>query len=153
MRGAARATARARDRAAVAALAAALACRCQGEPVRAIEALASVVVNRLRAARSRRAPPGWGVDLAAALASSGLAARPGAAAADPPDAFAEACRRIAARAVAGTLPDPTGGALHWHEADAPPPDDAPRGAAVRLGRFVFIRPADADPAPGTGAAP
>lgn len=147
------AIARARREAAVAALAEALAAHARGEPVRAIEALASVVVNRMQAARARRAPPWWGVDLAAAVAASGLGQAEGGEAA--PAHLAEACRRIAARAVAGSLPDPTGGALFWHRAGSPRPEDAPEGVSVHLGGLVFIRPRPASaehPAPRwTGA--
>jgi N-acetylmuramoyl-L-alanine amidase len=132
------AAARARQDAAVAAFAGALAAEAQGEPVRAIEALASVVINRLRAARSRQAPPWWGVDLAAALRAPGLF--PPAERGPVPEALATACRRIAARAAAGSLPDPTGGALFWHRAGAPRPEDAPEGTSIRLGGLVFIRP-------------
>jgi spore germination cell wall hydrolase CwlJ-like protein len=140
--GTARATAaaRARQEAAVVALAEALATHGRGEPVRAIEALASVVINRMRAARARRAPPSWGVDLATTLIAPGLFPEGSGAAA--PEPLVAACRRIAARAAAGSLPDPTGGALFWHRAGAPPPPDAPAGETLRLGGLVFIRPAE-----------
>jgi hypothetical protein len=108
--------------------------------VRAIEALASVVINRMLAARARHAPPWWGVDLAAALSAPGLFPDDGTV--PPPEPLVAACRRIAARAAAGSLPDPTGGALFWHRAGSPPPADAPDGETLRLGGLVFIRPAD-----------
>ena len=130
--------ARARQDAAVADFARLLAAHAQGEPVRAIEALASVVMNRLRAARSRQAPPWWGMDLAAALRAPGLF--PLAEAGPVPEALANACRRIAARAAAGSLPDPTGGALFWHRAGTQRPEEAPEGPSIRLGSLIFIRP-------------
>jgi len=134
------AAAAARREAAIAALAEALAATGRGEPVRAIEALAAVVINRMRAARARRAPPWWGVDLLSAVRAPGLfPPRDEAPAAQP---LACACRRIAARAAAGTLPDPTGGALFWHRWGEEPPPDAPEGKALRLGGLVFIRPAE-----------
>jgi spore germination cell wall hydrolase CwlJ-like protein len=134
-------TAEARRQAAVAALATAIATAGRGEPVRVLEALAAVAINRMLAARARRAPSAWGVDLASTLRAPGLFPdRPGAA----PDAMLEsACRRIAARAAAGSLPDPTGGALWWHRAGTPAPVEAEGGDALRLGGIVFIRPASA----------
>ncbi len=132
--------AQARREATIATLAGALAAAGQGQPVRALEALASVVVNRMLAARARRAPAQWGVELSGALRAPGLfpTAAPGAAG----EALAAACRRIAARAAAGALPDPTGGALWWHPADTPRPAEAAAegGEAVQLGGLVFVRP-------------
>jgi spore germination cell wall hydrolase CwlJ-like protein len=133
------AVAHARAEAAVRALAEALATHGRGEPVRALEGLASVVMNRVRAARLRRAPAAWGTDLASALAAAGLLPETGAEPA--PDELIAACRRIAARAAAGSLPDPTGGALFWHRAGTPPPPEAEGGEAVRFGGLVFLRPA------------
>jgi spore germination cell wall hydrolase CwlJ-like protein len=129
----------ARRQAAVAALAAAIATAGRGEPVRVLEALAAVVINRMLAARARRAPAAWGVDLASTLRAPGLFPdRPATA----PDAIIEsACRRIAARAAAGSLPDPTGGALWWHRAGMPAPEEAMGGESLQLGGLVFIRPA------------
>lgn len=132
---------RARHEAGIAALAAALAANAAGERVRAIEALAAMVMNRLAAARSRRAPAWWGVDLAAAVASPGVFPDPPAPAHDA--ALLAACRRIAARAASGALPDPTGGAIAWHRAGAERPADAPGGDAVRIGGLVFLRVAEA----------
>jgi spore germination cell wall hydrolase CwlJ-like protein len=132
--------AEARRQAAVAALAAAISAAGRGEPVRVLEALAALVMNRMRAARARRAPPSWGVDLAGAVRAPGLF--PGLAAA--PDA---ASRRIAARAAAGSLPDPTGGALWWHRVGTPPPQDAEPGSTLRLGGIIFIRPREPELAP------
>jgi|GEM_PF-887060 len=96
-------------------------------PVRAIEALASLVVNRAKlaaadaAARLRFAP---GAEAAAWLELLGPVCRApflfgrqlaGRAVPEGDPALA-ICRRIAARAVAGSLPDPTEGATHWHDA-------------------------------------
>jgi spore germination cell wall hydrolase CwlJ-like protein len=138
--------AEARRQAAIAALAAAIAEAGRGEPVRVLEALAAVVINRMLAARARRAPASWGVDLASALGAPGLfgdrtEAAPEAATAER--GTAEAGRRIAARAAAGSLPDPTGGALWFHRPGTAPPDGAEAGERLRLGGFVFIRPARA----------
>jgi N-acetylmuramoyl-L-alanine amidase len=129
--------AEARRQATVAALAAAIAEAGRGEPVRVLEALAAVVINRLLAARARRAPAMWGVDLAAVLRAPGLF--PEASSAEPDAMRAAAARRIAARAAAGSLPDPTGGALWWHRAGTPAPEGTEGGEALRLGGLSFIR--------------
>jgi hypothetical protein len=50
-----------------------------------------------------------------------------------------ACRRIARRAAAGTLPDPTGGATHWHDADALPGWALGRVPAAEVGGLVFYQ--------------
>ncbi|MCU0986868.1 MAG: cell wall hydrolase [Acetobacteraceae bacterium] len=131
--------AEARRQASVAALAAAIAGAGRGEPVRVLEALAAVVINRMLAARARRAPAAWGVDLAAALRAPGLF--PDAPAGEADATLAAASRRIAARAAAGSLPDPTGGALWWHRAGTPPTEAAEGADALRLGGIVFLRPA------------
>lgn len=128
--------AEARRQATVAALAAAIAAAGRGEPVRALEGLAAVVINRMLAARAQRAPAAWGVDLAAALRAPGLF--PEAAPAEP-DAMLAAARRIAARAAAGSLPDPTGGALWWHRTGTPTPEGAEGGEVLHLGGLAFIR--------------
>ncbi|WP_291298976.1 cell wall hydrolase [Elioraea sp.] len=145
--------ARARHEAGVAALARALASTGAGERVRAIEALAAMVVNRLAAARARRAPTSWGMGLAAAVAAPGLFPE----GAVPHDAVLIAtCRRIAARAASGALPDPTGGAIAWHRSGTERPADAPAGEAVRIGGFVFLRAREepaAEPQGWTAAEP
>lgn len=147
---------RARRQAAVEALAAAIATAGRGETVRVLEALAAVVINRMLAARARRAPAAWGVNLASALRAPCLFADPPGTAGEEAlgeGAFEAACRRIAARAAAGSLPDPTGGALWWHRAGTARPEGAEGGEALRLGGLVFIRPASRPAAadgPGSG---
>jgi hypothetical protein len=132
-------------------------------PVRAIEALAALAVNRARAAMPRPARrPG-----AAPFAPGGHARLPEPAArevaatcrdpflfpawnprhpdhvllARPPQAdpaFA-ICRRIAARALAGSLADPTGGATHWHPADQLPPWAVAQDPSAEIGGLIFYR--------------
>jgi spore germination cell wall hydrolase CwlJ-like protein len=50
------------------------------------------------------------------------------------------CRRIARRAAAGALPDPTGGATHWHDAGALPGWALGRVPTAEIGGLVFYRP-------------
>mgnify|MGYP002780522019 CR=1 FL=1 len=145
---------------AVALLAASLHAEAGTRPVRAIEALAAVVANRARdagrdaAARLRFTPalraggmPSWPMLVAAACrapfvfaghCAARYATTSGAAAEhDPAHA---ACRRIAARALAGTLGDPTGGATHWHVAEALPAWAVGQVALAEIGGLVFYRP-------------
>ncbi len=135
-------------------------------PVRAIEALAALVANRARlaatggqAARLRFAPGGtaaagtaaagaWPLLLGRACRAPFLFAcwnprHPSHAAlgeAPEGDPALAVCRRIARRAAAGLLPDPTGGATRWHDADALPGWALGRVPAAEVGGLVFYRP-------------
>ena len=151
-------------------------------PVRAIEALAALVVNRARlaaadaGARARFAPGGeagvaWPDLLGracrapflfacwnprhprhAALGAARAADRVGGTAANarsrapagqitapPGDPALAICRRIAARAAGGGLPDPTGGATHWHKEDALPGWALGQVPVAEIGGLVFYR--------------
>lgn len=125
------------------------------QPVRAIEALAALVVNRARlaaadaAARLRFAPGApplpWPLLLARVCRAPfqfpcwhPRHARHAALAA-PPDAALLVCRRIAARALAGTLPDASQGATHWPRGDALPAWAIGRLPTADLGGPAFYR--------------
>lgn len=88
----------------------------RGEPVRGIEAVAAVIVNRLRqrretgghaVRRESRGFPCW---------DPAFPERPRMLAVDGSDPVFATCLRVARRAVAGVLPDPTGGATRYHRA-------------------------------------
>ena len=117
-------------------------------PVRGIEGVAAVVMNRLRLAARPDGPHHLGASVAAvcrapfqfacwqprhprraALQEMGMLREP---------AFA-ACRRIAARALAGVLPDPTHGATHYHPAETLPRWAVGLVPTVELGGLVFYR--------------
>ncbi len=114
-------------------------------PVRAIEALAALVVNRARAGVAH-----WGQGVAGVCRApfqfpcwnrnhprhARLREIP------PGDAALAICRRIAARALAGALPDPTGGATHFHDATALPGWALGRAAAAEIGGMCFYRAED-----------
>lgn len=114
-------------------------------PVRAIEALAALVINRWRAGVPHwghgvvgvcRAPfqfPCWNRNHPRHARLREIA---------PGDAALAICRRIAARALAGALPDPTGGATHFHDAQALPGWALGRPAAAEIGGLCFYRAED-----------
>ena len=116
-------------------------------PVRAIEATAALVLNRLRAARDPMGPAHWGRDVATVCRApfafacwnrnhprhdEMLAVAPG-------DGALAVCRRIARRAMAGVLPDPTGGATHAHDIDILPRWAIGRVPLCEIGGLVFYR--------------
>lgn len=116
-----------------------------GRPVRAIEALAALVMNRVRAQ-----VPHWGLGVAGVCRApfqfpcwNRNHPRHAALREVPPgDAALAICRRIAARALAGALPDPTGGATHVHDAAVLPGWALGRPAAAEIGGLCFYRAED-----------
>ena len=127
------------------------------QPVRAIEALAALVVNRARLAeadaalRMRFAPGGTGTGgglLAAACRAPFLFEcwrphHPRRAALlqamRVADDMLAVCRRIAGRAVAGGLTDPTRGATHCHRAEVLPGWAIGLVPTAEIGGYVFYR--------------
>ncbi|HWL81348.1 MAG TPA: cell wall hydrolase [Roseomonas sp.] len=117
-------------------------------PVRAIEALAATIMNRVRLAEQGVAAH-WGRGLASIcrapfqfscwnrnhLRHMLMQAIP------PGDPTLAICRRIAARAAAGTLADPTGGATHAHDAGELPPWAVGEAPVAEIGGMLFYRPA------------
>jgi N-acetylmuramoyl-L-alanine amidase len=112
--------------------------------VRAIEALASVVMNRVRRAEAGESER-WGRGVSGVCRAPFqyscwnprhprhlllLAPPPG----DPGLAM---CRRIAARALAGLLADPTRGATHHHAEEELPAWAVARTPCAELGGFLF----------------
>jgi spore germination cell wall hydrolase CwlJ-like protein len=119
-----------------------------GRPVRGIEGIAAVVMTRLRLATRPDGPKHLGQGLAGICRAPfqfacwhpqhprRAALRDAAAPSDP--AFA-ICQRIAARAAAGALPDPTGGATHYHPGDTLPRWAIGQVPTAELGGLVFYR--------------
>ncbi|NKC29420.1 cell wall hydrolase [Falsiroseomonas selenitidurans] len=117
-----------------------------GRPVRATEGIAAVVMNRVRLAAAPGGPQHLGQGVAAVcrapfqfpcwLPARRAALREAMRADDPALAI---CRRIAARALAGALPDPTRGATHYHPAEILPRWALGRVPTVELGGVVFYR--------------
>jgi len=119
-----------------------------GRPVRGIEGIAAVVMNRLRLASAPEGPRHLGTGVSAICRAPfqfacwhprhprrDAMANP-ATRADP--AFA-ICQRIAARALSGSLPDPTGGATHYHAADTLPRWAVGQVPVAEAGGLVFYR--------------
>ncbi|WP_149540440.1 cell wall hydrolase [Siccirubricoccus phaeus] len=131
------------------------------KPVRAIEALAALAVNRARlaaadaTAAARYAPgaaPGLGLAPMLALVCRApflfgcwMPKHPrrkallNAMLSGEADAALETCRRVAARAAAGVLGDPTGGATHWHLAEELPGWAVGLVPTAEIGGFIFYR--------------
>ncbi|MBE9607666.1 cell wall hydrolase [Acetobacteraceae bacterium H6797] len=116
-------------------------------PVRAIEALASLVVNRARLAALPEGPRHWGEGVAGVCRApfqfpcwNRNHPRHAALRAIPPgDAALAICRRIAARAVAGSLPDATGGATHYHDEALLPAWALGQPPQAEIGGLLFYR--------------
>jgi spore germination cell wall hydrolase CwlJ-like protein len=115
-------------------------------PVRAMEAVASVVMTRVRLA----ARPGGPAHLGRGVV--GVCRAPFQFACWHPghprhrdirelgeDPALGACRRIAARALAGALPDPTAGATHYHDEAVLPRWALGATPGAVLGGLVFYR--------------
>jgi len=119
----------------------------RGEPVRGIEAVAAVVVNRVRAARAPSGPRWWGVDPVSVCRAPFQFScwnpndpnRAKIVAVTDADPVFAACKRIAARALAGALPDPTGGATHYHTRSVLPRWAAGCAPCAEIGSHLFYR--------------
>ena len=119
-------------------------------PVRAIEALAALVMNRVRLAGEPGGPAHWGRGVAGVCRSpfqfpcwnrnhprhARLREVPAG------DGALAICRRVAARAMSGALPDPTGGATHFHDAATLPGWALGRPAVAEIGGLCFYRAED-----------
>jgi spore germination cell wall hydrolase CwlJ-like protein len=115
-------------------------------PVRAMEAVASVIVTRVRLAAAPGGPAylGRGVVGVCRAPFQFACWHPGhprrRALAELPDGVdLGACRRVAARALAGALPDPTGRATHYHAVETLPRWALGRVPEAEIGGLVFYR--------------
>ncbi|WP_448204186.1 cell wall hydrolase [Azospirillum sp. sgz302134] len=116
----------------------------RGEPVRAMEGVAAVVMNRVRRARERGGW-WWGGDVVSVCRKPGQFAcwdpdnadRAALLAVTPADPVFAIALRIARRANAGLLPDPTGGATHVHRTGETPDWARDRCACAEIGNRLF----------------
>lgn len=116
----------------------------RGEPVRGREAVAAVVMNRVaRAARTGRY--WWGASVIEVCRrpwqfSCWNANDPNAAkcaAITVEDRNFRICLRIARRAIAGVIDDPTSGATHYHRRGLLPPWARGRAPSAEIGEHLF----------------
>ncbi|AWJ88947.1 cell wall hydrolase [Azospirillum baldaniorum] len=116
----------------------------RGESVRAMEAVAAVVMNRVSRARDQGGW-WWGNDVVAVCRLPGqfpcwdpdAPGRLGLLSVTAADPVFAAAQRIARRAVAGLLDDPTGGATHLHRAGANPQWAQGRSVCAEIGGLQF----------------
>lgn len=116
-------------------------------PVRAIEAVAALVLNRVRDAARPDGPAHWGRGIAGVCRAPfqfpcwnpNHPRHAALRAIAPGDGALAICRRIAARAVAGVLPDPTGGATHAHDGSVLPGWALRSAPLCDIGGLVFYR--------------
>lgn len=116
----------------------------RGEPVRGKEAVAAVVLNRVRLAK-RRGGYWWGEDI------QGVCTKPWQFSCwndndpnrgkilniDRKNTVFKTCLRVARRAVRGALKDPTHGSTHYHTLNVDPPWSSGRAPIVIIGRHQF----------------
>ena len=116
----------------------------RGETVRGKEAIASVILNRVKRARDHGGY-WWGntveeVCLKPYQFSCWLEADPNRKkieAVEPGHRVFNTCLRIARRALSGCLEDATRGATHYHTVDVHPPWSRGKPACVEIGRHLF----------------
>lgn len=112
--------------------------------VRVKEAIAAVVMNRVRRAKERGGY-WWGSSVAEvcrrpwqfACWNPGSTARARLEALDAGNATFRSCLRITRRAIRGALKDPTAGATHYHDRDANPHWARGRAPAAEIGGRAF----------------
>ncbi len=116
----------------------------RGEDVRGKEGVAAVVMNRVREAR-KRSRHWWGNTVEEVCLqpyqfscwNAGDPNREPVLSVDPQDPVFQVCLRIARRAVAGVLKDPTGGATHYHAENVEPVWSVGREPSAIIGRHRF----------------
>lgn len=121
----------------------------RGEPVRGKEAVAAVVMNRVARAQTRE-NHWWGHTVSEVVLCPWQFScwnrndpnRARILAVDAQDPNFQTCLRIARRAVAGALADPTGGATHYHAKRARPLWSVGRIPSAVIGNHKFYNDVD-----------
>ncbi len=116
----------------------------RGELVRGREAVAAVIMNRVRLARQRQGY-WWGASVEAVCTkpwqfscwNAGDPNRDKLLAVGPENRAFQSCLRVARRAVEGRLIDPTGGATHYHARRVSPPWARGRAPSAEIGQHRF----------------
>lgn len=117
----------------------------RGEPVRGIEAVAAIIVNRVRHAQARGGRYWWGTSIEQVCQkpwqfscwNEGDPNRAKLLAVTERDRSFRICLRVARRAVAGVLDDPTRGATHYHTRAVLPPWARSRSPSAEIGNHLF----------------
>lgn len=117
----------------------------RGEPVRGKEAVAAVVMNRVRRARIAGGSYWWGGSVDEVCRrpwqfscwNTGDPNRAKIEAVGDDNRVFQSCQRIARRALAGTLADPTEGATHYHAKSVNPPWARGKAPAAEIGNHLF----------------
>ncbi len=116
----------------------------RGEPVRGKEAVAAVVMNRVRRARAAGGSYWWGGSVEEVCRrpwqfscwNPGDPNRAKLQAVGDDNRVFQSCQRIARRALAGTLGDPTEGATHYHAKSVNPPWARGKAPAAEIGNHL-----------------
>lgn len=117
----------------------------RGEPVRGKEAVAAVIMNRVRLAR-RRGGYWWGDSIQTVCQKPWQFScwndndpnRKKLLAVTRENSVFKTCLRVARRAVRGALKDPTRGSTHYHTLNVDPPWSSGRAPVVIIGRHKFF---------------
>lgn len=116
----------------------------RGELVRGKEAVASVIINRVRRAKDRGGY-WWGDSVSAVCRRAWQFScwnendpnREKIESVELDNKVFASCMRIARRAAAGVLNDPTGGATHYHARGIAPPWAQDRKPCAEIGNHLF----------------
>lgn len=117
----------------------------RGEPVRGKEAVAAVIMNRVRLAR-RRGGYWWGDSIQTVCQKPWQFScwndndpnRKKLLTVTRDNSVFKTCLRVARRAVRGVLKDPTRGSTHYHTLHVDPPWSSGRAPVVIIGRHKFF---------------
>lgn len=117
----------------------------RGELVRGQEAVAAVVINRVRRARERGGRYWWGSTISEVCLKAWQFScwnendpnREKIETVTADNRTFRACLRVARRAVNGTLKDPTNGATHYHASTVQPAWSRRRAPCAEIGRHQF----------------
>lgn len=120
----------------------------RGEPVRGLEGIAAVVMNRVKVAKKSGRRFWWGNTVTEVCLSPKQFScwNPGdlneSLTPEPDDAIFDICKRIARAAVRGALLDPTKGATHYHATWTSPFWAQGKEPCVRIGGHLFYNDID-----------
>ncbi|OJX79898.1 cell wall hydrolase [Magnetospirillum sp. 64-120] len=117
----------------------------RGEKVRGVEAVAALVLNRVKRAQSRGGRYWWGATIQQVCLkpwqfscwNQGDPNRAKLERVTEQDRMFRVCLRVARRAAAGVLDDPTGGATHYHTSQVAPPWARGRTPSAIIGNHLF----------------